>query len=84
MQTQNVRTSAGTYNDASGPGIEQEDGAHQEGTCQDDAYRQEEPMPEPDVLLPEEERVPAGVAVHSLLRELIAHRSHALDRLDKV
>lgn len=73
-----------TYNDAGGPGVEQENGADQEGAGQHHADGQQEPVPEANVLLPEQEGVSIGVVEDALAAELVAHRPHALNGLHEV
>lgn len=75
---------AGTHNDAGRPGVEEEHGAHQEGAGQHHADGQQEPVPQADVLLPEEEGVSVGVVEHALAAELLADGPHALDGLHEV
>lgn len=72
------------YNDASNPGVEQEDGTDQEGAGQRHGDGQQEPMPEADVLLPEQEGVPVRVAQHALAAELLADGPHTFNDLHKV
>lgn len=72
------------YNDAGGPGVEQEDGADQEGAGQHHADGQQEPVAEADVLLPEQEGVSVGVVEHALAAELVTDGPHALDGLHEV
>lgn len=72
------------YNDAGGPGVEQQDRADQEGAGQHHADRQQEPVSEADVLLPEQEGVSVRVVEHALAAELVADGPHALDGFHKV
>lgn len=72
------------YNDAGGPGVEQEDGADQEGAGQYHTDGQQEPVSEADVLLPEQEGVSVGVVEHALAAKLITDGPHALDGLHEV
>lgn len=73
-----------TYNDASSPGVEQEDGTDQEGAGQHHADRQQEPVSEANVLLPEQEGVSVRVVEHTLAAKLITDCPHTLDGLHKV
>lgn len=72
------------YNDGSNPGVEEEDGTDEEGAGQRDADRQQEPVPEVDVLLPEQEGVSVWVAEHALAAKLLADGPHTFDGLHKV
>lgn len=72
------------YNDASNPGVEQENGTDEEGAGQRDGDRQQEPVSEPDVLLPEQEGVSVRVAEHALAAKLLADGPHTFDGLYKV
>lgn len=72
------------YDDAGDPGVEQEDGADEEGAGQGDGDRQQEPVSEADVLLPEQEGVSVRVAGHALAAELLADGPHNFDDLHKV
>lgn len=72
------------YNDASNPGVEQENGTNEEGAGQRDGDRQQEPVPEADVLLPEEEGVSVRVAEHALAVKLLTDGPHTFDGLHKV
>lgn len=72
------------YNDAGSPGVEQEDRTDQEGAGQNHTDRQQEPMSEANVLLPEQEGVSIRVVEHTLAAELIADGPHTLDGLHKV
>lgn len=79
-----VTESLVAYNDASGPGVEQQDRADQEGAGQHHTDRQQEPVSQADVLLPEQERVSVRVVEHALATELVADGPHALDGFHKV
>lgn len=72
------------YNDAGNPGVEEEDGTDEEGAGQRDGDGQQEPVPEADVLLPEQEGVPVRVAQHALAAKLLADGPHTFDDLHKV
>lgn len=72
------------YNDASSPGVEQENCTDQEGAGQHNANRQQEPVSEANVLLPEQERVSIWVVEHALAAKLIADGPHTFDSLHKV
>lgn len=72
------------YNDAGGPGVEQENRTDQEGAGQHHADRQQEPVSEANVLLPEQEGVSVRVVEHTLAAKLFADGPHALDGLHKV
>lgn len=72
------------YNDAGGPGVEQENCTDQEATGQHHADGQQEPVSQSDVLLPEQERVSVRVVEHTLAAKLVADGPHALDGLHKV
>ncbi|TNN34445.1 hypothetical protein EYF80_055392 [Liparis tanakae] len=72
------------YNDAGGPGVEQEDGADQEGAGQHHADGQQEPVAQPDVLLPEQEGVSVGVVQHAFAAKLVANGANALDGFHEV
>lgn len=72
------------YNDASNPGVEKENGTDEEGAGQRDGDRQQEPVPEVDVLLPEEEGVSVWVAEHTLAAKLLTDGPHTFDGLHKV
>lgn len=50
-----------THDDASGPRVEEEEGADEKGAGEHDADGQQQPVAQADVLLPEEERVAVGV-----------------------
>lgn len=73
-----------TYNDACSPGVEQEDRTDQEGAGQHHTDRQQEPVSEANVLLPEQEGVSVGVIEHTLAAKLIANGAHTLDGFHKV
>lgn len=73
-----------TYNDASSPGVEQQNGTNQEGAGQDHTDRQQKPVSETDVLLPEQEGVTVWVVEHTLPTKLVADGPHTLDGLHKV
>lgn len=72
------------YNDASNPGVEQENGTDEEGAGQRHGDGQQEPVPEADVLLPEEEGVSVRVAEHALAAKLLADGPHTFNDLHKV
>lgn len=72
------------YNDASNPGVEEENGADEKGAGQRDGDGEQEPVSEADVLLPEEEGVSVRVVEHALAAELLADGPHAFDGLHKV
>lgn len=72
------------YNDASNPGVEQENGTDEEGASQGDGDRQQEPVSEADVLLPEQEGVTVRVAEHALAAKLLADGPHTFNSLHKV
>lgn len=73
-----------TYNDACGPRVEEEDGAHQEGARKDYADGQQKPVAQADVLFPKQKGVAVGIVLNSLAHELFANGAHALDGLDEV
>ena len=73
-----------SYNDAGGPGVEQENGTDQEGAGQHHADRQQEPVSEANVLLPEQERVSIRVVEHTLAAKLFTDGPHTLDGLHEV
>jgi len=72
------------YNDAGSPGVEQEDRTDQEGAGQHHADRQQEPVSESNVLLPEQEGVSVRVVQHAFAAKLVANGPHALDGFHKV
>lgn len=73
-----------TYNDACSPGVEQEDRTDQEGAGQHHTDRQQEPVSEANVLLPEQEGVSVRVIEHTLAAKLITNGAHTLDGFHKV
>ena len=73
-----------TYNDASCPWVEQEDRTNQEGASQYHTDRQQEPVSEANVLLPEQEWVSIGVVEDALATKLITNGPHALNGFHKV
>lgn len=73
-----------TYNDAGSPGVEQENRTDQEGAGQHHADRQQEPVSEANVLLPEQEGVSVRVVEHTLATKLIADGPHTLNGLHEV
>lgn len=74
----------GTYDDAGCPGVQEEHRAHQEGAGQHDADGQQEPVPESDVLLPEEKGVSVWVVEHTLAAELVADGPDTFNSFYKV
>lgn len=72
------------YNDTSSPGVEQENRTDQEGAGQHDADRQQEPVSEANVLLPEQERISIWVVEHTLAAKLIADGPHTFNGLHKI
>lgn len=73
-----------TYNDAGSPGVEQQNRTDQECAGQHHTDRQQEPVSEANVLLPEQEGVSVRVVEHALAAKLVADGPHALDGLHKV
>lgn len=73
-----------THNDAGGPGVEQEDGTHQEGAGQHHADGEQQPVAQADVLFPEQERVAVGVAGEALAAVVAADGPDALDGFHKL
>lgn len=73
-----------TYNDAGCPGVEQKNRTNQEGAGQHHANRQQEPVSEANVLLPEEEGVSVWVVEHTLPAKLITDGPHTFDGFHKV
>lgn len=73
-----------TYDDASSPGVEQQNRTNQEGAGQDHTDRQQKPVSETDVLLPEQEGVSVWVVEHTLTTELVADSTHTLNGLHKI
>lgn len=74
----------GAYNDAGNPGVEEEDGTDEEGAGQRHGDGQQEPVPEADVLLPEQEGVPVRVAQHAPAAKLLADGPHTFNDLHEV
>lgn len=72
------------YDDGSDPGVEEENGTDEEGAGQRYSDRQQEPVSEADVLLPEQEGVSIWVAEHALVAKLLADGPHTFNGLHKV
>lgn len=73
-----------TYNNACCPGVKQQDGTHQEGTGQHHADRQQEPVAQANVLLPEKERVSIGVVWYALAHKFFTNGANTLNGLNEV
>lgn len=73
-----------TYNDCSSPGVQKKEGTHQECAGQDHADGQEQPVAEPNVLLPEEEWVAIRVTWYSQAGEIVANGSNFLYSVHKI
>lgn len=73
-----------SYNDASSPGVEQENSTDKEGAGQHNADGQQEPVSEANILLPEQEGVSIWVAEHTLATKLIADGPHTFNGFHKV
>ncbi len=73
-----------TYNDACGPGVEQEDGAHQEGAGKDNTDGQQEPVAQTNVLFPEQKGVAIGIVLDSLTHKFLANCAHTLNGFNEV
>lgn len=74
----------GTHDDSSRPGVEQEEGADEEGAGEHHADGQQQPVTQTNVLLPEEEGVAVGVGREALPAVVAADGPNALDGLHKL
>lgn len=86
-KTQNINLkhlSRETHYNSSSPGVKQEDGTDQEGAGQNNAYRQEKPVAQANVLLPEQEWVPVWVAGQALTAVVAADGTDTLDGLHEL
>lgn len=73
-----------THDDSGCPGVEQEEGADEEGAGQHHTDGQQQPVTQTNVLFPEEERVAVGVGRQALPAVVAADGPHALDGLHKL
>lgn len=73
-----------THDDSCRPGVEQEEGADEEGAGQHHADGQQQPVTQTNVLFPEEERVAVGVGREALAAVVAADGPHALNGLHKL
>lgn len=73
-----------TYNDAGGPGVDQENRADQEGAGQYHTDWQQKPVSQADVLFPEQERVSVRVVQQTLAAKFVADGPHTFNCLHKV
>lgn len=62
-----------TYNNACSPEVEQQDSTHQEGAGQHHTDRQQEPVAQANVLLPEKKWVSIGIVWDALANKFFTN-----------
>lgn len=73
-----------TYNNAGGPWIEQEDSTYEKSAGEYHANKEQQPVAQADILLPEEEWIAVRVAGHTQATVVVADVAHTLNGLHKL